>query len=191
VGPAVLRGEALFPEDHLDPLDLRPPRRSKPLICAVQGYCLTIGVELLLAADIRLAAQGTRLAQMEVSRGIIPFGGGTLRWPRIAGWGNAMRYLLTGDPFDAEEAYRLGIVQQVVEPASLLKEAITLGEHLCEQAPLAVQQARLAARISMEQGWQEACEALLRQTRELMQTKDAQEGVLSFVERRKAKFQGK
>ncbi|MDT5300538.1 MAG: hypothetical protein QOG79_3780, partial [Mycobacterium sp.] len=71
------------------------------MVAAAQGRCLTLGIELLLAADIRIAASDTRFAQMEVLRGIYPFGGATIRLPRQAGWGNAMRWLLTGDEFDA------------------------------------------------------------------------------------------
>ena len=73
--------------------------------------CTTLGIELLLAADVRIAATGTRFAQLEVQRGIYPFGGATPRLPREAGWGNAMRWLLTGDEFDAAEAHRIGLVQ--------------------------------------------------------------------------------
>ena len=89
------------------------PRVSKPVIVAAQGYCYTIGIELMLASDINLCASNTRFAQMEVQRGIFPFGGATLRMHQSAGWGNAMRWLLTGDEFDAHEAYRLGLIQQV------------------------------------------------------------------------------
>lgn len=114
VGPAVRRGEALFPRDGVDPLSLHDPKRTKPLVMAVRGWCLTLGIELLLAADIRLAAEGTRFGQIEINRGIFPFGGATIRLPEVAGWGNAMRWLLTGDRFDAAEALRIGLVQEVV-----------------------------------------------------------------------------
>ena len=94
------------------------PHLTKPLMVAVQGYCYTIGIELMLAADINLCASNTRFAQLEVQRGILPFGGATLRLHQIAGWGNAMRWLLTGDEFDAYEAYRLGLVQEVAHPSA-------------------------------------------------------------------------
>ena len=110
VGPAVAAGAPLFPEGSVDPLGLGPRRRQKPLVAALQGYCLTIGIELALAADIRIAADTTRFGQIEIKRGILPFGGATLRLPALTGWGNAMRYLLTGDMFDAAEALRIGLV---------------------------------------------------------------------------------
>ena len=75
------------------------------MVAAAHGRCLTLGIELLLAADIRIAAADTRFAQIEVLRGIYPFGGATIRLPRQTGWGNAMRWLLTGDEFDATEAH--------------------------------------------------------------------------------------
>lgn len=191
VGPAVASGAPLFPAGATDPLDVMEPRRRKPVVCAVHGTCLTIGVELLLAADIGLAASDTRLAQMEVQRGIMPFGGATLRMPRVAGWGNAMRWLLTGDRFDAREALRIGIVQEVVERDALLGRAWELAERVAAQAPLAVQAIRRSARLAMEQGTPAATEALLGQARGLFATADAAEGLASFLERRPASFRGR
>ncbi|MCA9622251.1 MAG: enoyl-CoA hydratase/isomerase family protein, partial [Myxococcales bacterium] len=101
VGPHVKAGGTLFPEGRVDPLGIVGRRVKKPVIMTAQGWCLTIGVELALAADIRLAAEGTRFSQLEVGRGIFPFGGATLRMPALTGWGNAMMVLLTGDVFDA------------------------------------------------------------------------------------------
>ena len=83
--------------------------RTKPLVAAVHGKCLTLGIELLLASDVRIAAENATFAQIEIKRGIFPFGGATLRFPEAAGWGNAMRWLLTGDEFDAKEALRIGL----------------------------------------------------------------------------------
>ena len=84
-------------------------KRTKPLVVAVNGKCLTVGIELILAADICIAAEDATFAQIEIKRGIFPFGGATLRFPERAGWGNAMRWLLTGDEFDAKEAFRIGL----------------------------------------------------------------------------------
>ena len=91
---------------------------------AVQGWCLTIGIELLLAADIRVAAAGTRFAQIEVKRGIYPIGGATVRLAEEIGWGNAMRILLTGDEFSAQEAYRVGLVQELVPDGTQFERAL-------------------------------------------------------------------
>ena len=89
-------------------------RVSKPIVMAVQGICFTIGIELMLAADIRIASEGSRFGQIEVRRGLYPVGGATLRMVQEFGWGNAQRYLLTGDEFGAQEAHRIGLVQEVV-----------------------------------------------------------------------------
>ncbi len=191
VGPAVARGEALMPPGLIDPLDCHAPRRTKPVVCAAQGWCLTIGVELLLACDLRLCARGARFSQLEVGRGIMPFGGATFRFPRLCGWGNAMRHLLTGDFFDADEAYRLGLVQEVTAPEELLPRALALAGEVAAQAPLAVQAALRNARLALEQGDAAAVAAFEPELRALMQTEDALEGLASFLERRRARFQGK
>jgi enoyl-CoA hydratase len=108
--PVFSSGKFQIPDGGLDPLGLQS-RTRKPIICAVQGICLTIGIELMLATDIRIAAASTRFGQIEIKRGIYPVGGATLRFPREVGWANAMRWLLTGDEFDAAEAHRIGLVQ--------------------------------------------------------------------------------
>ena len=109
VGPALAEGDLSYPEDGRDPWrnDGKPGRRRS--IAAAQGWCMTLGIELLLAADIRVASSDARFAQLEIQRGIYPFGGATIRLPREAGWGNAMRWLLTGDEYDATEAHRIGL----------------------------------------------------------------------------------
>ena len=101
VAPFMRERGSVFPMGSIDPLSLRPPIRTKPLVCAVQGICFTLGIELMLAADIVIAAEDCRFAQIEVKRGIMPAGGATVRMVERAGWGNAQRYLLTGDEFGA------------------------------------------------------------------------------------------
>jgi enoyl-CoA hydratase/carnithine racemase len=92
----------------------------------VQGICFPLGIELMLAADIVIAASDCRFAQLEVKRGIMPAGGATLRMVERAGWGNAQRYLLTGEEFGAAAALRLGLVQEVVAPGEQKKRALAL-----------------------------------------------------------------
>src|SRR5512134_985081 len=112
-GSVFASGNWPIADGGLDPLGHHGPRISKPVIGAVQGTCMTIGIELLLATDIRIAAPSARFAQIEIKRGIYPVGGATMRFPRECGWGNAMRWLLTGDEFDAAEALCIGLVQEV------------------------------------------------------------------------------
>ncbi len=191
VGPAVAKGATLTSADGVDPLDLWGRRRTKPVVCAVQGICLTIGIELMLAADIVIAAADTRFAQMEVKRGIMPFGGATLRFPAAAGWGRAMKWLLTGDEFDASEALAMGLVAEVVPAGAQLDAALALAERIASRAPLAVQATIANARIAAEQGREAALAALMPTARPLFATQDAMEGVRSFIERRDARFTGK
>jgi len=167
------------------------PRVSKPVIVAAQGYCFTIGIELMLASDINLCASNTRFAQMEVQRGIFPFGGATLRMHQAAGWGNAMRWLLTGDEFDAHEAYRLGLVQEVVASEELLPRALWLAERIAAQAPLGVQATLASARQAVREGEAAAALDLAPSVRSLMASEDAQEGLRAMLERRPGQFKGR
>src|SRR5690606_10608510 len=190
VGPAVARGEQLFPEGAVDPLGLHGRVRSKPLVMAAQGYCLTIGIELLLAADIRVAASDARFGQIEIQRGIFPFGGATLRLPQVAGWGNAMRWLLTGEQFDAAEALRIGLVQEVVAPGQQLERAAALAATIAAQAPLGVRATLSTARLAAHHGPHAAPATMMEEVRAIMASADAQEGMRSFLERRVARFTG-
>ncbi len=191
VGTSIAGGQNLFLEGGIDPLGIIGPNRTKPVVCAVQGWCLTIGVELLLASDIRIADKDARFSQMEVGRGIMPFGGATIRLPQIAGWGNAMYHLLTGDKFDAKEAFRIGLIQEIVEPGAHLDRATELAQQIASQAPLAVQASLASARTAVTQGEPAAIESLMDKAVSLMKTEDAAEGMISFVERREACFKGK
>ena len=191
VGPAVRAAKPLFPDERIDPLDLFGEARTKPVVCAVQGYCFTIGIELLLACDVTLAAEGTRFRQMEVNRGIMPFGGATIRFPQVAGFSNAMRYLLTGDEFGASEALRMGVVQETCPPSELHARAFAIAEQIGRCAPLAVRATRAAAKKSIREGEAAALTTLMADARGLMETEDAAEGVRSFMERREAEFRGK
>lgn len=191
VGPAIRKGELLFPEGLLDPLGLHGPKRKKPLLMAVQGWCLTIGIELLLASDIRFAAEGTRFGQIEINRGIFPFGGATLRLPQVAGWGNAMRWLLTGDKFDAEEALRIGLVQEIVPAERLRERALEVARTVAKQAPLGVQATLRSSRTAVTEGEAAGAAELMPIAREIMETEDAEEGLRSFIERREGQFKGR
>jgi enoyl-CoA hydratase/carnithine racemase len=138
-----------LPKGAIDPLGLDEKKRlSKPIVMAVQGICLTIGLELLLATDIRVAASNTRLAQIEIKRGIYPVGGGTVRLMQEIGWGNAMRYLLTGDEISVQQAYRMGLVQEVVELGEQVERAAEIAQTIAAQAPLAVYATLKSARLA-------------------------------------------
>jgi len=185
-------GELTYPENSIDPLNLYGARtRTKPLVAAVQGKCLTVGIELLLATDIRVASGNATFAQIEIKRGIFPFGGATLRFPETAGWGNSMRWLLTGDEFDAAEALRIGLVQEVIAHGTQLDKAIEIATRIAAQAPLGVQATIRSARKSQSEGFDAAARDLMPEVLKLFSTEDAREGVQSFVERREGNFRGR
>jgi enoyl-CoA hydratase/carnithine racemase len=175
----------------IDPLGINSDPVSKPVVIAVQGRCLTIGIEMMLASDIRVAASDARFSQIEVKRGIFPTGGATWRFFRDAGWGNAMRYILTGDEFGAEDALRMGLVQQVVAPGQQLDRAIELAAVIAAQAPLAVQATLVSARKAEREGYAAGIPDLVPKQAELSRSEDAREGLQSFIERREATFSGR
>lgn len=185
-------GNLEYPENSIDPLNLYGERtRTKPLVAAVQGKCLTVGIELLLAADIRIASENATFAQIEIKRGIFPFGGATLRFPEVAGWGNAMRWLLTGDEFDAAEALRIGLIQEIVEHGKQIDKAIEIATRIAAQAPLGVRATIASARKLQREGFDAAAQDLMPQVLKLFKTEDAREGVQSFIERRDGNFKGR
>lgn len=188
VTPHIMEGEYLFDLESIDPTGISGKQLSKPMVVAVNGYCLTIGIELFLAADICISNTNTIFGQIEVQRGILPFGGATIRMTRRAGWGNAMKYLLTGQQFDSEEAYRIGLVQEISDDP--LISAKKLAALISDQAPLGVRSILENARLSLVDE-DKAKKELNNKAIELMQTEDAKEGLTSFLERRKAIFKGK
>jgi enoyl-CoA hydratase/carnithine racemase len=181
----------LIPKGLVDPLALQPPFRRKPVVVAVKGFCYTIGIELMLAADIVVAEEGTRFGQVEVKRGLAAYGGATIRFVERAGWGNAMRYLLTGDEFDPATAHRLGFVQEVVPTGQGLAKAIEIAERIAKQAPIAVRATRENSWIYATKGQEAAIADLAPQRAAIIKTEDFAEGVRSFDERRDGVFKGK
>jgi enoyl-CoA hydratase/carnithine racemase len=192
VAPRLVEGTLSYPSDGRDPWRNDGKPWKKPVIVAVHGWVMTLAIELLLAADIRIASSDARFAQLEVQRGIYPFGGATMRLPREAGWGNAMRWLLTGEEFDAQEAYRIGLVQEVVEPGRQLERAIELADYISERsAPLGVQAILGSAQRALAEGDAAAAARLTEDMVALLQTEDGAEGMMSFIERRPARFKGR
>ena len=191
VGPAVSQGQQLFPSGGVCPVGVTGPRTKKPVVSAVQGYCLTIGIELILSSDVCIASADTKFSQLEVGRGIMPFGGATMRFHQRCGWGNSMRWILTGDRFDAQEAYRIGLVQELTEPGTQIERGREIAERIAAQAPLAVQATLANARTHLAAAEGRALAEMMKNARGLMSTEDAREGMMSFVERREAKFKGK
>lgn len=176
----------------IDPFGLNAGKRlQKPLVVAAHGISFTVGLELMLAADVRVAAEDVRFGQIEVKRGIYPVGGATIRFVQNIGWGNSMRYLLTGDEFGADEAYRMGLVQEVVAAGEQYDKALEIAERIARQAPLGVAATLANARLALDSGERVASERLLPDLVPLLHSEDAKEGVQSFLERRTAVFKGR
>jgi enoyl-CoA hydratase len=176
--------------DFINALGLRPPIRTKPLVVAVQGQALSVGDELVLAADIRVAAQDAVFGQLEVTRGVFPAGGATVRLTREAGWGNAMFHMLTGEEWNANEAYRLGLVQAVTQPGRQLDRAIEIADKIAAAAPLGVR-ATLASAHQAISNEDAALQALGPVFARLIQSDDAKESALAAQEHRAPVFQGR
>jgi enoyl-CoA hydratase/carnithine racemase len=187
-GPGVAPPQ--IPDDHIDPFGLRNTCR-KPVVTAVQGICFTVGIEMALAGDIVVAASDSRFCQMEAKRGIAPLGGAHFRYITRAGWGNAMYHLMLCDEFGAEEAHRIGLVQEVVAPGQQTARALEIARTIAANAPLGVQVTKEAGRKFIEAGERAAIDVIPAIRQRVMGSADAAEGIRSFVERRAAVFQGR
>ena len=163
----------------------------KPTIAMVQGYCLGGGCELALACDLRVAGESARFGQPEVRLGLIPGGGATQRLPRLVGTGAALRLVLTGEPIDAAEAYRLGLVEWLVPDAELRPRTLAVATTLAERSPVALRAAKAAVRAA----WEMPLSAGLAHEIELFlacfASADGQEGIRAFVEKRVPEFSGR
>jgi enoyl-CoA hydratase/carnithine racemase len=160
-------------------------------VVAVQGITYTLGNELMLAADIVVAAEDCRFSQLEVARGIMATGGATLRMAERAGMGNALLHLLTGDVFDSAEALRLNFVQKVVPTGQERSQALRIAQQIAAQAPLAVVATRRNVLQAVEHGPLVAMQEFIAVQQRLSRSEDAAEGVRSFVEKRAARFTGR
>lgn len=163
----------------------------KPVIAAIHGFCLGGGSELALACDLRVADRTARISQAEIRIGLIPGGGGTQRLARLVGPGQTLRMVLTGDMIDAEEAYRIGLVEFLAEEGRHLETALELAGRMARWSPVALRLAKEATRAAFEM----PLSAGLRYERELFlaafASEDGREGVRAFVEKRDPEFKGR
>lgn len=162
----------------------------KPLIAAVEGWCLGAGCELMMRCDIAVAGNDARFGQPETNLGIMPGAGGTVLLPRRVGVQQAMVMVLTGQPISADEALAAGLIAKVCETGSALAEAMQLASAIAARAPLAIHSAKASLRLSHEMD----VPAHLRREREiflsLMDSADKAEGIAAFKERRSARWTG-
>jgi enoyl-CoA hydratase/carnithine racemase len=191
VGPQLgAGGLAYVPEGGLDPWGVQSDQVRKPVVVAAKGTCYTLGIELILAADVAVAARGTTFSQLEVSRAILPFGGATLRFAARCGWGNAMRWMLTGEKFDEAEALRIGLVQSLHDADSVDAAALAIAQSIAQAAPLAVQATLANSRLAQSAGQAEAARELQPELMRLMASNDAKRGFAAFLSRTQATFEG-
>ncbi|MBN2238654.1 MAG: enoyl-CoA hydratase/isomerase family protein [Dehalococcoidales bacterium] len=161
----------------------------KPIIAAINGVAVGGGLETALACDIRIAAAGVMMGLSEPKRGIVPGGGGMARLPRLVGMGAALEIMLTGDLIPAEEAYRIGLVNQVVPGDKLMEAAMAMANRLKTSAPLALQAIKETVRKNMDMSLPEALPA--RFGPNVMASEDAREGTAAFGEKRNPVWKGK
>jgi enoyl-CoA hydratase len=163
----------------------------KPIIAAINGFCLGGGCELAMACDIRLAADTAKLGQPEVNLGILPGGGGTQRLPRLVGLGAAYRLLYTGDLIDATEALRIGLVDAVVPVSDLMPQARALAEKIAAKSPVALRLIKEAVRASVRTPLDEGVRHEATLFGLAFSSEDKAEGVAAFLAKRAPEFTGK
>lgn len=170
---------------------LRRSDMSIPIIAAVQGYVLGGGMELLLGTDLRVAAEGSRFGLPEVTRGLVPAGGGLARLGNQITWARAAEIILLGEHFSAADAHGIGLVNRVVPPAELMSTAQSLADRIAQNGPLAVRTAKRALQGTVGLPLAEALVVESTVAAAVSRSDDAAEGARAFTERRAPRFTGK
>ena len=168
---------------------LKVQRLSKPVIAAINGVCLGGGLELAMACHLRISGDRVRFGQPEITLGIIPGWGGTQRLPRLVGKAKATEWILTGDMVMAQEAYRLGLVNQVVPHDQVLKVAKDLARKIASKGAVAIAQALRAIEEGLDRSLEEGLLKEAEAFGKIAATQDSKEGVKAFLEKRQPKFQ--
>ena len=163
---------------------------GKPVIAAINGYALGGGCELAMACTIRLAAETAKIGQPEIELGLIPGYAGSQRLPRLVGKGRALELLLTGEHIDAREAWRIGLVNQVLPPDQLLDKALALARHLGTKAPVAIEYILNAVNSGLNMPFEKAVDYEATLFGLVASTEDMREGTQAFLEKRKPRFKG-
>lgn len=167
------------------------PEMGKPIVAAVNGFCLAGGCELLGASDIRIAAEHAEFSLTEAKVGLFPAGGSAVRFPRQLPWPLAMELMITGRRISAADALRWGLVNRVVPLAELMTTAEQIAREIASCSPVSVRAIKESARASLAMPLDEAFDAQLEYTRRVVESEDAQEGVRAFLEKRAPRFTGR
>jgi enoyl-CoA hydratase/carnithine racemase len=163
----------------------------RPVVCALNGDASGAGLELALACDVRIGAEDAKFALPDILVGLLPLAGGSQRLPRLIGRGAALEMIITGEPVDAQEALRLGLVSAVVASERLRDEAEAIVSRIAERGPLAVRYAKEAVTRGLEMPLEQALRYETDLTIILQTTEDRAEGVKAFLEKREPEFKGK
>ena len=169
----------------------RVRRISKPVIAAVNGWCLGGGCELAMALDLIVAGEGARFGQPEINIGVIPGAGGTQRLTRAIGKSRAMEMVLTGEPIDAAEALRLGLVARVVPDELLVDDALALAAVIATKSPIALRLAKESVNAAYEMSLTDGLAHERKLFYLLFASEDQQEGMAAFLEKRAPDFKGR
>jgi enoyl-CoA hydratase/carnithine racemase len=161
-----------------------------PTICAINGGAAGYGMDLALGCDIRLASTRAKLAAAFTKRGVLPESGGTWLLPRLIGYSKAAEIFFTGETLEADRLLELGLVSRVVPEEELLSASLELAERIAANAPLAVRSAKRMLRYGAEEHFDAHVQRVFLQLLPLFRTKDFREGMMSFLEKRPADFQG-
>lgn len=164
---------------------------KKPVIAAVNGLALGGGCEMCLVADLRFAADDASFGVPEIKLGALPGAGGTQRLPRLVGMSKAMEMIYTGDSVNANEAYRIGLVNRVVSSGRLKDEVMAFAQQLGKRAPIALRTGKLLVRQGLGMGMQAGLDLEIRSVSSLAGTEDQREGFRAFAEKREPRFTGR
>jgi enoyl-CoA hydratase/carnithine racemase len=182
-------GAGRFDIRHSPPVVLH--ETDKPTLCALNGAAAGYGMDLALGCDIRVCADTAKLAAVFTKRSVLPESGGTWLLPRLVGWEKACEIAFRGRTLSAQEALELGLVSKLVPAELCLKETLAIAHEIAENAPLAVQATKRMMRLGLDETFSDNVHHVFLQLLPLMRSKDFQEGVKAFLERRPPRFEGK
>jgi enoyl-CoA hydratase len=188
--------------DQIDPRDFEGLRAvktatlagfdlGKPLVCAINGHCRAVGLDMMLASELRVAVPHATFALEEVARGLYPTGHATVMLARQVGWVHAQELMLTARPIDAQRAQEIGLLNRVVSPADLMEAAFDLADAVAANAPLAVRATRQGIRELLHLSLDDAYERQEELGKPLRRTRDAAEATRAFAEKRAPKWEGR
>jgi enoyl-CoA hydratase len=162
-----------------------------PTIAAINGYALGAGCELAMSCDIRIASEKARFGLPELNLGIMPGAGGTQKLPRLVGIGMAKKLIFMGEMIDASEAFRIGLIEEVVEHERLMDRALEIAGKIVRKPPLAIKLAKKAINATRSMALEEGLRYEIGLAALLFSTEDAKEGIKAFLEKREAEFKGR